>query len=578
MAQPNFTELHYLATSAEWRPDRYYTWDLLTALLHDWVSAHPHLATCTSIGVSGEGRDIWVVTLTNQATGSDLEKPAYYIDANIHAAEVMTSSVALATIHYLLTRYETDPVVRRLLDETTLYVIPRIAVDGSEQFLTSSAAERSVARPFPHNLPDSTWDGLQPQDIDGDGLIGSMRIKDPSGPWKISERDNRIMRPRGPGEYGGEYYFVLPEGLIRNWKGGAIELAPSQSALDFNRNFPADWQPHWKQFGSGPHPLSEPETRAVAAFLQAHPNIHGAQLHHTAAGMILRASANYADDQIPRLDRRAYDAIGAMGEATTGFRCYSPFHSNPYQPGKPSYGVESDWLYDHLGILSFMTELWGLAHRAGVRSDNFLDLEEKRTEEQDLQILRFLDEEAGGRGVSAWKPFVHPQLGPVELGGLEMKFGLLNPPGPLLAEEIERAVPFAIEAMGTAPRLRVIDSGTEQIVPGAYRVWLTIGNDGFLPTCGSERHRTSGAGRPLIAELSLPADAALLPGSPATQQEREHLAGRVSQYTSLHLGASYPNNSRDQIEWLVTAPEGTALDITVRTEKAGVCRTTVVVR
>ncbi|MCC6936346.1 MAG: hypothetical protein IT333_07510, partial [Thermomicrobiales bacterium] len=187
MAQPNFTELHYLATSAEWRPDRYYTYDLLTALLHDWVSAYPGLATCTSIGVSGEGRDIWVVTLTNQATGSDLEKPAYYIDANIHAAEVMTSSVALATIHYLLTRYETDPVVRRLLDETALYVIPRIAVDGSEQFLTSSAAERSVARPFPHNLPDSTWDGLQPQDIDGDGLIGSMRIKDPSGPWKISE-------------------------------------------------------------------------------------------------------------------------------------------------------------------------------------------------------------------------------------------------------------------------------------------------------------------------------------------------------------------------------------------------------
>ncbi|MCO5176232.1 MAG: M14 family metallopeptidase [Thermomicrobiales bacterium] len=577
MTQPNFTELHYLATSAEWRPDRYYTWDLLTELLNEWVSAYPNLATCSSIGRSGEGRDIWVVTLTNQATGPDLEKPAYYIDANIHAAEVMTSSVALATIHYLLTRYDSDPVVRRLLDDTALYVIPRIAVDGSDQFLTSSAAERSVARPFPHGLPDSTWDGLQPQDIDGDGLIGSMRIKDPSGPWKISARDDRIMRPRKPSEYGGEYYFVLPEGFIRNWKGGAINLAPSQSALDFNRNFPADWQPHWQQPGSGPHPLSEPETQAVADFLQSHPNIHGAQLHHTAAGMILRASANYADDQIPRFDRRAYDAIGAMGEATTGFRCYSPFHSNPYQPGKPSYGVESDWLYDHLGILSFMTELWGLAHRAGVRSDNFLDLEEKRTVEQDLQILRLLDEEADGRGVAAWKPFDHPQLGPVELGGLEVKFGLMNPPGPLLAEEMERAVPFAIEAMGTAPRLRVIDAGAEQVAPGTYRVWLTIGNDGFLPTCGSERHRTSGAGRPLLVELALPDGAALLPGSPPAAQEREHLAGRVSQYTSLHLGGGYPNMSRDHIEWLVTAPKGTTLAITARAEKAGVCRTTVVV-
>ena len=222
--------------------------------------------------------------------------------------------------------------------------IPRIAVDGSEQFLTTSAAVRSSETPFPADMPDSSYDGLEPQDIDGDGLIGAMRVKDPAGPWKISERDDRIMRPRGPGEYGGEYYFVLPEGLIRNWDGGKIALAPPRSALDFNRNFPADWKPHWDQTGSGPFPLSEPETRAVADFLRAHPNIHGAQLHHTAAGMILRASARYADEQIPPLDRRAYDAIGAIGTASTGFRCYSPFHANPYQPGKPSYGVESDWL------------------------------------------------------------------------------------------------------------------------------------------------------------------------------------------------------------------------------------------
>lgn len=575
MDEPNFTELHYLATAAEWRPDRYYTYSLLTELLQGWVADYPRLATLSSIGASAEGRAIWVVTVTNQATGPDHEKPAYYIDANIHAAEVMTSSVALATIHYLLTRYDQDPAVRRLLDETALYVIPRIAADGAEQFLTTSAAVRSSEIPFPPDMPDSAYDGLEPQDIDGDGLIGAMRIKDPAGPWKISERDDRIMRPRGPGEYGGEYYFVLPEGTIRNWDGGKIPLALSRSALDFNRNFPADWKPHWGQTGSGPFPLSEPETRAVADFLRAHPNIHGAQLHHTAAGMILRASARYADEQIPPLDRRAYDAIGALGTASTGFRCYSPFHSNPYQPGKPSYGVESDWLYDHLGILSFMTELWGLAHRAGIERETFIELEEGRTEEDDLAILRLFDEEASGRGVTPWRPFQHPQLGPVEVGGLEVKFGLLNPPGPLLPREIERAVPFAIGAMGTAPRLRVIDRGAEVVAPGVYRVWGNVGNDGFLPTCGSERHRNSGAGKPLIAELALPHGTALLPGSPPATQEMEHLAGRVSQYTGFHLSARYPNLSRGHVEWLVSAPDGAALEITIRGQKSGACRTTV---
>ncbi|HUZ03306.1 MAG TPA: M14 family metallopeptidase, partial [Thermomicrobiaceae bacterium] len=374
MPEPNFTELHYLAESADWRPDRYYTYDRLTELVQGWAAAYPSLMSLESIGASGEGRAIWAVTLTNRETGPDLEKPAYYIDANIHAAEVTTSSVALATIHELLTRYPDDPEVRRLLDETALYVVPRIAVDGSELFLTSSAAVRSAATPYPTDQPPGALDGLEPLDLDGDGLVGSMRVKDPAGPWKVSARDRRIMLRREPHEYGGEYYFVHPEGLIRNWDGGRITPAPSPAGLDFNRNFPADWQPDWVQTGSGPSPLSAPETQAVAAFLRAHRNIHGAQLHHTAAGLILRASARYADEQIPPLDRRAFQAIGALGEAATGFRCESPFHSNPYQPGRPSYGVESDWLYDHLGILAFMTELWGLAHRAGIPSTNYLQL------------------------------------------------------------------------------------------------------------------------------------------------------------------------------------------------------------
>jgi len=401
-----------------------------------------------------------------------------------------------------------------------------------------------------------------------------MRFKDPAGPWKISKRDPRIMLKREPNEFGGEYYFVVGEGLIRNWDGGEIAPAPSPFAIDFNRNFPADWKPDWDQTGSGPYPLSEPETQAVARFLMAHRNIHGAQLHHTAAGLILRSSARYADEHIPPLDLRAFKAIGAMGEASTGFRCESPFHTNPYQPGIPSYGVESDWLYDHLGIMSFMTELWGLAHRAGIPSTNYLQLEEGRTEEDDLKILQLLDERADGRRFAHWHPFEHPQLGPVELGGMEVKFGLMNPPGPLMPEEIERAVPFAIAAMGTAPHLRLSAAGTEEVEPGIYRVWANIGNDGFLPTSGSERNRVPG--RPLLARIDLPAGARLLPGSSATQ-ELEHLAGRVGQYTSLHLLARYPNLSRGHVEWLVAAPAGSTLEITVESEKAGTCRTRVTV-
>lgn len=59
----------YVAQSAEFRPDRYYRYAELTALLRTWESAHSSLVSVESIGQSYEGRDIWVVILTNKETG-----------------------------------------------------------------------------------------------------------------------------------------------------------------------------------------------------------------------------------------------------------------------------------------------------------------------------------------------------------------------------------------------------------------------------------------------------------------------------------------------------------------------------
>jgi len=117
-----------------------------------------------------------------------------------------------------------------------------------------------------------------------------------------------------------------------------------------------------------------------------------------------------------------------------------------------------------------MTELWGLAHHAGIPSTNYIQLEEGLTADDDLQILRYLDQRAGSRGFPPWTPFVHPQLGTVEIGGWEFKFGLMNHPGQLLDDVIASTVPFAVAAMGTAPHLRISASGAERVAEGVYRV------------------------------------------------------------------------------------------------------------
>ena len=58
--------------------DRYYRYDDLTALLRAYASEYPDLVSIESIGKSHEGREIWLVTVTNRQTGPADEKPAFW--------------------------------------------------------------------------------------------------------------------------------------------------------------------------------------------------------------------------------------------------------------------------------------------------------------------------------------------------------------------------------------------------------------------------------------------------------------------------------------------------------------------
>jgi murein tripeptide amidase MpaA len=75
--------------------DRFYRYADLTAILQGFAATHPHLFAVESIGKSHEGRDIWVVAATQAATGAAADKPAFWVDGNIHAAELTASTACL---------------------------------------------------------------------------------------------------------------------------------------------------------------------------------------------------------------------------------------------------------------------------------------------------------------------------------------------------------------------------------------------------------------------------------------------------------------------------------------------------
>jgi hypothetical protein len=79
-------------------------------------------------------------------------------------------------------------------------------------------------------------------------------------------------------------YFVPcldPDGRARLLEPpGDTATPPRRAQLD--RNFPAGWSP-WQEGAGGAYPLSEPEARALAEFLQAHPNVAIVQAYAQAA-------------------------------------------------------------------------------------------------------------------------------------------------------------------------------------------------------------------------------------------------------------------------------------------------------
>lgn len=85
--------------------DHYFLYEELTYCLKQLEKQYPDLMKIESLGKTTKNRDVFAVTLSK---GEASEKPAYYIDGNTHAGEVTGSMVAMHTIDYFLTNYDSD--------------------------------------------------------------------------------------------------------------------------------------------------------------------------------------------------------------------------------------------------------------------------------------------------------------------------------------------------------------------------------------------------------------------------------------------------------------------------------------
>ena len=480
--------------------NRYYRFDEMTALLRAYASEYPNLVDLESIGKSHEGRDIWCVTVTNKATGKHQDKPAFWCDGNIHASEVSASTAVIHILNKLVTEYGTTETITRVLDTRAFYLVPRLGPDGAEWALADKPKIiRSSTRPYPYDEEDNY--GLELQDVDGDGRVLNMRIKDANGPWKICLSEPRLMELREPGEVGGTYYRLMPEGLFHNFDGLTMRNHKRPQGLDMNRNFPSAWRLEAEQYGAGPYPTSEPEIRAAVSAIFDRPNICGAVTFHTFSGVHLRPPARMPDDELPPEDIWTYKKIGDQGQKMTGYPAISNYHEFKYHPKEVITGAFDDWMFEHRGVYSWTTEIWSPQRQAGITDYKYIDWFRDHPIEDDIKMLAWSDKDLEGKGYIDWYPVTHPQLGEIELGGWDSMYAFRNPPPQFLEKEISPFAEWVVWQALSSPKLELRETQVTQ-VGGAWRIRVAVQNTGWLPTNVTKTALKNKLVRGVVAEIS----------------------------------------------------------------------------
>ncbi|MCP4725346.1 MAG: peptidase [bacterium] len=511
---PNYFKINYLQEIAPLREGEidfkhYHTYAEVNSFLKKWSKEYPDLLDYYVGGISYEGRKIMQVTLTNKKTGKDTDKPGMFVDANRHAGEVTSAESAFWMLHHMLTNYNVDTEITRLIDNFAFYFRIQNDPDGSELYLNTSQYLRSTVRPY-DNDQDGLIDEDPMEDLDGDGFVRQMRIKvaEGEGQFVLDERDpkGRLMKRA---ERGKGIYRIMSEGIDNDGDGRINE--DGIGGLDLHRNYPENWRPMperektgrgWTQNGAGDYPLSEPETRSLVIFLLEHPNISIMNTMDTTVPMHLRPpSTSKSEERMYPEDLKFYKEFDKKGMEISGY----PWAGDVYYDyrtrgregatGAPLFGHSPDFGYFYYGSIWYGDELWNGGRVGDYNEDG---------EEDELDRLEYNDNELSKSRFQEWTKAHHPEYGEVEVGGWNPKFWRQNPPPELLEEWAIKQARFNLFLASQLPKV-VMSEPKIKSKDDEYTIEVEVENTGGLPTAFLQAQLVKIV-RPDVITLEFPED------------------------------------------------------------------------
>lgn len=534
-------------------------------------------ATLQSLGTSQEGRDIWMVQIAANGAVSPDDRPGVLVVANLSADHLIGSTLAVEALRYLTGTGAAEAD----LTEHVLYVVPRLNPDGAEAVLNAPpSGRRGNVTPYDDDN-DGRVDENPPSDLNGDGVVTTMRVPDALGVYMVDPDDDRLMKlaDAAKGERG--THTLYWEG--RDTDGDGFIGEDRAGGVDLDRNFQHEY-PYWEA-DAGLYMVSEQESRALMNFVIARrniaavvtfghsdnlvtpPNGSGALAGASGVDLLTFAGASLADvfdsgvfaepfqQGRPRL-RGAQP--GADNDPSSGRRPevtvqrddreYFNSVSEAYREitgieeialNRTAQGAFFQYGYYHFGVPSFSTPGWALPETD----------DEDAPGEGDGRLLAAF--ESGG--IDAWVPWTaynHADLGSVEIGGFRHD-ALVSPDLQGLAESGAQHGAFVARLSSMLARVRIADVSVEAHGGGIFTVTADVTNEGYFPS--ALRHGTvSRSVDPVLVQIQVD-PTAILTG--ATKSHRiQTLAG---------------SGGRERVSWVIRGNSGRSVEITVRSEKGG---------
>lgn len=569
-------------------------------------------AKLTSLGTTLGGREIWVVEIGNPGGKPLAQRPGVLVVGNLEGDQLVGSSHALETVRYLLAN-AASPTVKAVLDANVVYLLPRLNPDGAEvAFASVKADRRGNARPYDDDN-DGRVDEDGPEDLNGDGLISVMRVKDPAGAYMIDPADPRTLKKAdvAKGETG--TYKLYWEGVDSDGDGFINEDGPG--GVDLNRNFQHDY-PYFDA-DAGPHMVSERESRALMDFVLTHRNIaailtfgqsdnlvtppdaagklaaatplnlpafaDASNASVFESGMLQQAfrgggfggfgfgggaggggtrlrgaqpgannnpaSGRRPDTTVHRADIEYFKAVSEAYKALTGIKALPPLR-------RPR-GAFFQFGYYQFGVPSFSTPGWALP-AAAAETKPAGAAEAKPAATGDAAVLRALE----GAGVNAfvpWTAYKHAQLGDVEIGGFRPSV-TSSAPAKDLAELGRKHGEFVVKLASMLPRVRIASTEVKAHGGGLFTVTVDVENTGFFPS--SLQHGVvSGSVKPVLVQIQVPVES-IVTGAPK----------------AMRIASLNGSNSRQRISWVIRGKSGAAVVIDLLAQKGGTDSATVTLK